>query len=226
VPEAAFANGRGPTSPRAALSAIAFLLIAAMSVSLSAAVISRNDAPPSLGARGAATLIYRYQLRHCAVTEVMVRSSRVGAALFVTADGWLRHTLLTDPAFSHLGRVSAGSTQSGTLGYLLHGHEMTVDWAEFRVPGDSASGRLSLRACMSLPEDIEIWGTSLYGGGQMARVLYSETRTGSPLEVLIRHSGVFRDDIPWWPSAAGENVAAFVRGVDGRWSVAAISDGP
>ena len=75
--------------------------------------------------------------------------------------------------------------------------------ARFRVPGDAASGRLSIRGCMSLPSDIEVWGTTFYRRGSMAKVLYSESKTGSPLEVLIKNSGVFRTDRPWWPSGDG-----------------------
>ncbi len=79
---------------------------------------------------------------------------------------------------------------------------------------------------MSLPSNIEVWGTTFYGRGRMAKVLYSESKTGSPLEVLIRGAGVFRADSPWWPSAEGEHVASLRRAADGRWSVTAISDGP
>lgn len=79
---------------------------------------------------------------------------------------------------------------------------------------------------MSLPSVIEVWGTTFYQRGSMAEVLFSESKTGSPLEVLIKSGGVFRDDRPWWPSGDGEHVAALRRGADGRWSVATIRDGP
>jgi hypothetical protein len=188
--------------------------------------MSRSNAPGKINAGDVATLIYKFQLNHCATTEVMVRSGRVGSALFVAADTWLRKNLLENATFTHLSEATVGSTRSGTLGYLQDGRELIVEWSDFRVPGDSASGRLILRGCMSLPSDIEVWGTTLYQRGSMAKALYSESKTGSPLEVLIKSSGVFRDDSPWWPSGGGEHVATLRRGADGRWAVADIRDGP
>lgn len=219
-------DGRKLVSIRSKRLGVAFILVAATSVALSAAAISRSSDIDGLDTGDLATLIYKYQLIHCATTEVMVRSARVGSAPFVAADAWLRRKLLEDPAFVHLGESAAGLTRSGALGYLRDGYEMVVEWRDFRVPGDPAIGRVSLRGCMSLPSNIEVWGTTFYGGGRMAKVMYSESKTGSPLEVLIRGAGVFRADRPWWPSAEGEHVASLRRAADGRWSVTAISDGP
>lgn len=225
MPERIFTERRKSRSSRSSQFGVICVLIVATSVALSAAATSRSSAPGILKSGEVATLIYKYQLSHCATTEVMVRSGRVGSALFVAADAWLRQKLLDDPTYFHLGESTTGSTWSGTFGYPKDGHELIVEWLDFRVPGDAASGRLSIRGCMSLPSDIEVWGTTFYRRGSMAKVLYSELKTGSPLEVLIKNSGVFRADSPWWPSGEGEHVATLRRGADGRWSVAAIRDG-
>lgn len=226
MPERYFTEGRKSYSARSSRIGVIVLLIAATSVALSAAAISRSSAPDDLNTGDVATLIYKFQLSHCATTEVMVRSGRVGSALFVAADAWLRQKLLEDAAFSHLSQSTVGTTRSGALGYLQDGHELIVEWLDFHVPGDPGNGRLFLRGCMSMPSDIEVWGTNFYHRGSMAKVLYSESKTGSRLEVLIKGGGVFRDDSPWWPSGGGEHVATLRRGADGRWSVATIRDGP
>ena len=114
MPERINTERRKPYSARSSRMGVIFLLIVTTSIAVSAAAMSRSCAPGNLNTGDLAALIYEFQLSHCATTEVMVRSGRVGPALFLAANAWLQK-LLEDIAFSHLSQSTVGTTRSGAL---------------------------------------------------------------------------------------------------------------
>ena len=112
-----------------------------------------------------------YSARHCSVESLIERVGLYTTPMLDRATNWLDYTLSSD-AVKILWRQSNAVDQKGEFTYIRNGHRFYVWWDNFLSPDAPVRRRLLIRACLFVPQKLEILDTDYEDHGTSARVIY------------------------------------------------------
>jgi len=145
----------------------------------------------------------------------------MGEAVFLLdAEAWFDKSVLNDPEFYQDNEISDSTGKHGTLSYTDDGQVLRVNWSEFALTNVDTRDRLTLQACIYVPDHITLLDTAF--DGAHGRVKFQETFRLSILGKKMKKAGLFETNIDAAMPANYEYLAELQKMASGGWSVRSV----
>jgi len=142
-----------------------------------------------------AKLLIANLTNHCDPQTVSVRASRSGVVKARDAIAWFDETILNDPLFVRSADVFHSSERRGVLSYQDGGYKLQVNWNEFTPPEIVERENLELRACIYIPERVDLIDIAFDPDGRHGHVTFHEVLHLSAFGQRMSKTELFNADI-------------------------------
>ena len=151
-------------------SVVACPLIFAVALSLNAC--GQRAAPDKADL---AKVLRAYLTKHCDLETVRFRASRLGTDAVLAAETTFATKIAADPHFQSIPGLSSSYGKSGSLSFRENGETLQAKWNEFAPPDADDRDRLTIDACLYVPDKLEITDRSLNNQGKSEDVVFHQT---------------------------------------------------